>query len=159
MEQIAAITLTGQFLGAGMPEMAEMSVNKTDRMARLFMGGAGLLFIIVPQLFINLFTTDNEVIKRASAVLRIEGFSQVFLARFYVYSGVLRGTGRTRDVLATSLIGVWCVRLVVYAIAMFILDAGLVGAWIAMFLDLFIRAIIITAKTKKNDWKREICIP
>jgi len=157
--QIAAITLTGQFLGAGMPDMADLSVKKVDRMARIFMGGVGLLFIIIPQLFTKLFTTDNEVILLASTVLRIEGFSQIFLARFYVYSGVLRGTGRTKDVLATSFIGVWCVRLVVCAIAVFILDAGLVGAWIAMFLDLFIRAIIITVKTKKNDWKKEVCIP
>lgn len=156
--QIAAITLVGQFLGAGKPETAELCVKKVDRMARVFMGGVGLLFILAPQMFVGLFTTDREVILLASTVLRIEGFSQIFLARFFVYAGVLRGAGNTKDVLATSLIGVWCVRIVVCSIAVFILDAGLVGAWIAMFLDLFVRAIIITLKTKKGGWKREMCI-
>jgi len=157
--QIVAITLTGQFLGAGMADSAELSVKKVDRLARIFMGGIGLLFVITPRLFTSLFSTDEEVISLASTVLRIEGFAQIFLARFFVYAGVLRGIGRTKDVLVTSIIGVWCVRLVVCAIAVFVFKAGLVGAWVAMFLDLFIRAIIITGKTKKYDWKKEACIP
>ena len=41
--------------------------------------------------------------------------------------------------LITSFIGVWTVRLVVRAIAVYLFNAGLVGAWIAMFL-IFIRA-------------------
>jgi putative MATE family efflux protein len=154
--QIATITLAGQFLGAGKPDIAESSVKKTDMLARIFMGSVGLLFILVPGMFVKLFTTDNEVIRLASTVLRIEGFSQIFLARFYVYGGLLRGTGNTKDVLITSFIGVWGIRLVVCAVAVYFFNAGLVGAWVAMFLDLFTRAFIITAKVKKGNWKREL---
>jgi Na+-driven multidrug efflux pump len=154
--QIATITLAGQFLGAGKPDIAESSVKKTDMLARIFMGSIGLLFILIPGMFVKLFTTDNEVIRLASTVLRIEGFSQIFLARFYVYGGLLRGTGNTKDVLITSFIGVWGIRLVVCAVAVYFFNAGLVGAWVAMFLDLFTRAFIITAKVKKGNWKREL---
>ncbi|NMB98172.1 MAG: MATE family efflux transporter [Clostridiaceae bacterium] len=154
--EIVTLTLAGQFLGAGMLETAELSAKKTDRLARIFMGSFGLLFIIIPGIFVKLFTTDKEVIQLASTVLRIEGFSQVFLARFYVYGGFLRGTGNTKDVLITSFIGVWTVRLVACAIAVYLFNAGLVGAWIAMFLDLFIRAIIITSKIKSENWKRQV---
>ncbi len=152
--QIAVITLVGQFLGAKKPDTAELCIKKIDMMARGFMGCLGLLFIAVPQMFVQLFTTDMEVIMLASTVLRIEGFSQVFLARFYVYAGVLRGAGKTKDVMEISIIGVWCIRIVICAIAVFILDRGLVGAWIAMFLDLFTRALIITVKKKKGEWKK-----
>ena len=103
-------------------------------------------------MFVKLFTTDNEVIRLASTVLRIEGFSQIFLARFYVYGGLLRGTGNTKDVLITSFIGVWELGLLC-AVAVYFFNAGLVGAWVAMFLDLFTRAFIITAKVKKGNWK------
>jgi len=91
--QIATITLAGQFLGKGKHDIAELSVKRTDMLARIFMRSFGVLFIIIPEMFVKSFTTDKEVIQLASTVLRIEGFSQIFLARFYVYGGLLRGIG------------------------------------------------------------------
>src|SRR5690606_18576867 len=51
---VAATTLVGQNLGAGTPQEAERSGWGAARLCALFMGTMGLLFLIVPGIFVRI---------------------------------------------------------------------------------------------------------
>lgn len=147
------ITFVGQFIGAGQVEKAKESAKKIDRISMFIMGLFGVVFVVYPEIFIRLFSNEEEVIHLASKVLRVEGMAQIFFSRFNVYSGILKAYGQTKKVLFVSLIGLWCVRLPLSLILIKGFNMGLMGAWIPMFLDYFTKGIILTYLVKKLKWE------
>lgn len=147
---VVIVTLVGQFLGAKNYEMAKECIKKTDRLAIIFMGTIGLFFLFVPFLFVGLFTDKPEVIKLSSSVLRIEAIAQVFFARYYVYSGLMRTIGKSKQIFIVTSSSVWLIRITVAYFLINYTQLGLAGAWIAMCLDFMYRALLLTILANRN---------
>lgn len=149
---LAATALVGQSLGAEDPQGAERVGGEAAKLAMITMGTMGVLFLLVPQLFVSLFTNDPEVITTSANVLRIVAIAQPFLALTMVVGGALRGAGDTRAVLAITVLGVTTARIGV-AYTLVRMGYGLVGAWIAMVVDLAVRGSLLLLRFKRGSWK------
>ncbi|MDF2700461.1 MAG: efflux family protein [Haloplasmataceae bacterium] len=147
---VVIVTLVGQYIGNKKYDLAKESLKQTDRMAIVFMGFFGLLFLTVPGIFVTFFTNDKEVFDLACKVLRVEALAQIFFARYYVYSGFMRTIGKSKQIFFVTSSSVWLVRIVLTHFFLKYTDLGLVGAWIPMFLDYVYRAIFITILVKIN---------
>ncbi len=150
---VAASTLVGQNLGAKQPEEAERSGWGAVRLCSLFMGTMGLLFVLVPTLFIRIFTADPTVIEPAKAVLRIVGLAQVPQAVGFVTSGILRGSGDTRAVLGIGLVGNVVLRLGLSYLFVIVLRWGLWSAYLAVLIDWLVRGGLLAYWVKRGKWK------
>lgn len=150
---LAATTLVGQFLGAKKPEMSEKSGYEANKLALLFMTAIGLALFFFPERFIILFTRDSEIIANASTCLKLVAIAQPFLAAAMVFSGGLRGAGDTRYVMINTLIGVWGIRLLGTYILIDFFGFGLLGAWIGMVADLFVRGTLNALRFRSGKWK------
>ncbi|NLY29860.1 MAG: MATE family efflux transporter [Firmicutes bacterium] len=150
---LAATTLVGQSLGAGDPDRAEQSGYESGKMATLVMSAMGILFFVFPRFFVGLFSRDPEVIDLAAQCLRIVAISQPALAWVMTLAGGLRGVGDTRWVMLITVLGFWGVRVTIAYILATTTDLGLIGAWIAMILDLFVRALLLAWRFRQGGWK------
>jgi putative MATE family efflux protein len=150
---LAATTLVGQFLGAQKPDMSEKSGYEANKLALLFMTALGLIFFFSPEPFIKLFTRDPDIVRNASACLKLVAIAQPFLAASMVFSGGLRGAGDTRYVMINTLIGVWGIRLLGTYILIDVFHLGLMGAWIGMVSDLFVRGTLNALRFRSGKWK------
>ena len=148
---LAATTLVGQSLGAGDPERAERSGYESGKMATLVMTGMGVLFAF--SLFVG-SSADPDVIDLAAQCLRIVAISQPALAWVMTLAGGLRGVGDTRWVMVITVLGFWGVRVTLAYILAASTDLGLIGAWIAMVLDLFVRALLLAWRFRQGGWKK-----
>lgn len=150
---LAATTLVGQYLGAERPDLAEKSGFTAVKMAAIVMSVFGVVFFVWPDLFLQIFTRDKEILDSARWCLRIVAISQPFLAATMGFAGGLRGAGDTRWVLIITIIGVWGIRVTLAAIFVFVFNWGLIGAWIAMSIDLIIRGTLYFFRFKSGKWK------
>lgn len=150
---LAATTLVGQYLGAEKPKLAEKSGFIAVKMGAILMAIVGVFFFIWPDYFLMIFTKDKEILSIARICLRIVAISQPFLAAVMGFSGALRGAGDTRRVLVITLTGIWGVRLVFAYLFAIVLNWGLIGAWIAMSLDLIVRGTLYFFIFKGGKWK------
>lgn len=150
---LAATTLVGQNLGASQPERAEQSGHAAGHLAIFFMSFMGLVFFLFSEQIVCLFTPDEAVITLAGICLKIVAVSQPALAVQMVYSGGLRGAGDTRGILWITLAGFVVVRLGLTYILAIVLEYGLIGAWIAMGIDLYFRATLMLLRFRKGQWK------
>jgi putative MATE family efflux protein len=150
---LAATTLVGQFLGAQKPDMSQKSGYEANKLALLFMTALGLIFFFFPEPFIKLFTRDPDIVANASACLKLVAIAQPFLAASMVFSGALRGAGDTRYVMINTLIGVWGIRLLGTYILIDVFHLGLMGAWIGMVADLFVRGTLNALRFRSGKWK------
>ena len=145
--------MVGQNLGAGSPEGAEESGRIARNLGILVMSIMGVIFLVVPEPIVKIFSSDPEVIELATVCLRLVAIAQPALATWMIIAGGLRGAGDTRAILKIVIVGFVFVRVgLAYLLAIY-LGLGLVGAWVAMVVDLFARGYLIQRRFNRGDWK------
>lgn len=150
---IAATTLVGQGLGAGMPEVAESWARETRRMGTFVSCCMALVFILFGRYIAMLYTNDPEVIARTAVVLRILGLVQPAQSTQFILAGGLRGAGDTKWPLYSTAIGVWGFRVAVGYLLAVVMGMELVGAWMGMAIDQLARSTIIVLRFRSGKWK------
>jgi len=157
---VAASTLTGQFLGARRPDLARSGAMTAWTLGAITLSLMGVLIYLLAGPMFLMFTGGRqpEVVAIGAPVLQVVAFAMPALATINVLNGALRGAGDTRWPWYFALIGYVLVRLpLTYVVTMPGVGEGglwgLHGAWIAMLLDLYARAILITARFLHGGWK------
>ncbi len=103
----AAATLVGQNLGANHPQRAEKSVWRTGIYNMLFLGGIGVVFILLATPIVRIFTHDPDVVRRAAACLRIVSYGNVGYAYELVILQAFNGAGDTITPTIVNFFGFW----------------------------------------------------
>ena len=149
----SSTTLVGQNLGANRPDQAEESGRTARNLGILVMSIMGVIFVIIPEPIVRIFSNDPEVIALATVCLRLVAISQPALATWMILAGGLRGAGDTRAIMKIVIVGLVFVRVgLAYLLAIY-LGFGLIGAWVAMVIDLFVRGLLIQKRFNQGDWK------
>ena len=151
--QVAAQTLVATSLGAKDVELAKKYCRTSIVYAVVVMSCcATVMFITAPSL-IGFFSKEAEVIAMGAAALRIQAFAEPCFALSNVCGGVLKGSGDARYSVVVSIIGMWCVRILLATILIKQFNFGLTGVWIPMALDWLARSIVIGARVKSGKWQ------
>ena len=165
----AAMTLVGQNLGANRPDQAARAAWMACGLACGVMSlMAVILFTFAPTMF-WVFCQKNDqqpIIDLGVPVLRLVAFAMPPLASTIVFSYALRGAGDTRVPILFTLIGFFAVRIplayllafnnfsITVAMYEFRVD-GLLGCWLAMFADLFVRGLFFIVRFARGAWQRQ----
>lgn len=152
--QTASTTLVGQSLGARNPERAIRMGREAQKLALLTACGTGALLFFCGRYIAYPYTDDPVVISLTANVLKIIAYAQPFMASNFVLVGALRGAGDTKWTMYITMAGVWGVRVVSAYLLVIKMGRGLYGAWIAMALDMTIRAVLVNARFKAGHWTR-----
>jgi len=91
----AAATMVGQALGAGKPERGEEAVWRAALYNVVFLGVAGLIFVIFATPIAHIFTSDPTVAGIAADCLRIISYGYLFYAYGMVLTNSFNGAGDT----------------------------------------------------------------
>src|SRR5881396_1025185 len=91
----AAATMVGQSLGAGKPERAERAVWIASGYNMAVLGSVGVLFIILANPIVGLFTHDPTAAPTGALALRTMSFGFLFYALGMVLTSAFNGAGDT----------------------------------------------------------------
>ncbi|MCC6626369.1 MAG: MATE family efflux transporter [Chloroflexi bacterium] len=125
---IAATALVGQALGAGRPAEAAATAGIATRWAAIWMGACGLIFAVIGEPVMRLFSDDPLVIEFGVQSFRVVALAMPFFAIMFTLGGVLRGAGNTTYPLWANTLGFWA-AVGLGAIAVGPLQLGLPGLW------------------------------
>ncbi len=150
---VAATTIVGQNLGAKNPKGAEKGTFEAWKIGSMIMGFMGIIFLILPEQLISLYTSDPVIISKAALNLRIIALAQIPMGTHFIFAGALRGAGDTKSVFYSTAISTWLFRLVLGYILVHPLNLGLLGAWTAMVVDWTVRGSYVFYRFKKGKWK------
>ena len=150
---VAATTLVGQSIGAKDEEKAEKYANIIHHIAIVVASSVGLGFILFSNSLAKLYTQEPDVAAMAGTVLKIVALAQLGMSTQLSLAGALRGAGDTMYPLYASAFGIWVFRVFVAFIFVNIFHWGLIGAWVALVLDQYTRAIIVYIRYRSGKWK------
>jgi len=138
---IASTTLAGQNYGAKNFKGLDYGVRVSAHTTALIMGLIGLVIALFPQQFSLIFTRDKEVISYAVYYLVIVALSQPQMAYASIFSGSLKGMGKTHIPLVVNLSSFWLFRIIPSIIFLKLLPSPIVP-WVFMSIETTLRAII-----------------
>lgn len=154
--QIAAATISGQYLGARDYRQATRSIVTACLASGALLTGSGLLMFFGANQLAHVFLSPDQtgVLAIVPGLLRIVSVAMPFLAFYQVLTGALRGAGDTRWPLAFTFIGFVGVRLpLAYWLALS-LGWGVRGAWYAMVVDVLVRCSLVSYRFLHGGWKK-----
>ncbi|WP_045519399.1 MATE family efflux transporter [Neobacillus niacini] len=140
---VAATTLVGQSIGAKRFKDAYAYGMITTVIAIAFMSFIGVLLFILSPWFAVWFTTEKNAVDMVVTALRIDAFAQPALAIGLVLAGALQGAGDTKSPMYSTALGMWVIRILGVYILGIQLSMGIAGVWLAIALDLYVRAIYL----------------
>jgi len=150
---VAATALVGQSLGAGREKRAEEYANIIHNLALGAGCFMGLIFILFSHQLARLYTQDLAVIAMSGTVLKILALAQPGQSTQLSLAGALRGAGDTVYPLYASLVGIWAIRLVFSHLFVNVFHWGLVGAWLALASDQYVRSFVVYIRYRSGKWK------
>lgn len=162
----AAMTLVGQNLGAGRPDMARRGGFLALALGGSLMTVMGVLFFLLAPAMFRISTRDEHVMAVGVPVLRLVAFAMPALAPVIIFTSALRGAGDTRVPVLFTWIGFFLIRIpLAYLLTRPSvslgpwtipgLGLGLYGAWLAMFADLFTRGLFFLHRFVRGQWQRQ----
>jgi putative MATE family efflux protein len=148
----AASTMVGQYLGAGSTAKARHSAWVCLGFGAAFMTLLGILFVIIPDLFVLRITEKADIVETSAQLLRIIGFAQVGFAGAMVLSGALRGAGDTKMTMYINFGSQYLVRLPLVWLVGIHWEMGLTGIWIVLGGELTFRGLLFLWRFMQGGW-------
>jgi Na+-driven multidrug efflux pump len=154
----AAITLVGQHLGARRADRAARSGWVAFGMGAGVMALMGAVFFVLAGPMFRLFCPhpgQEPIVAAGVPVLRLVAFAMPALASCMVLGWALRGAGDTRVPVLFTWLGFFVIRIpLAYLLTEPRLGLGLLGAWLAMFADLYVRGLFVLWRFAGGRWQR-----
>jgi putative MATE family efflux protein len=149
----AASTLVGQNLGANQPERAEKSVWIAGKINMVVMGIIGLIFAIIPQIFIKLFIHEEAVIIIGTSGLRIVSLGFISYGLGMVLMNAINGAGDTLTPIRLNFICFWLVEIPLAYLLAITLGANQQGVFFAIIIAESFLTILAYLWFRKGKWK------
>ncbi len=149
---VAAITLVGQSLGAGRQDLAKIYGGFCQRVGLVCSVGLSVIFLVAGKPLFGLFTTEEEVLAYAPMLMFFIVIIVLLQVPQVIFGGCLKGGGDTRFVALVSLVSVAFIRPFSGWLFVYPLNMGLLGAWIGLTMDQFMRMILTFTRFKSNKW-------
>lgn len=146
--------LIGRYVGAGETDRAYKSVWFSVKSALIFTLVMVVFVIAFREPLMGLFTDNNEIIKIGASVLLLSIFLETGRTINITIINSLRAAGDATYPVRIGLISMIIIGLSLGYIFVFIFDMGLVGVWLAIACDEWIRAILVIFRWRSRKWER-----
>ena len=138
---VASTIVSGQNFGAGNYKGLHRGISAIAHLTAFIMGLAGVFLLLFPREFSYLFVKDPEVVDLAVYYLVIVALSQPQMAYASVYSGALKGMGKTHIPLMINISSFWLFRIIPSYVFLKFFPSPIVP-WVFMSVETTLRALI-----------------
>jgi putative MATE family efflux protein len=149
----AAATLVGQNLGAKQPDRAEKSVWTAAYYNVIFLTAVSVLFFIMAEQILNIFSHEPAVIRTGVLCLRIICLGYIFYAYGMVIGQAFNGAGDTRTPTYMNLFCFWLIQIPSAYFLAKVLQLGPAGVFSAQAFTFSLSAIIGVLIFRRGKWK------
>jgi Na+-driven multidrug efflux pump len=150
---VTASALLGQSMGEKRTDKAQIYVGACQRVAMVGALMLTAIFIGLRYPLIHIYSHDTEIVELASSIMILVGLTTNVQTCQNIYSSALRGAGDTQFVAWMSMLCVMIVRPGLGWLFAYPLGGGLVGAWIACWVDQALRCMLGWQRFRRGKWK------
>ncbi len=156
---VAAASLVGQNLGKRRPDMSIIYGKSAQRIGFAISVLLMALFFFGGEFLMKLFMTKGEpeaasIISTGVIILRILALITPAQVSQVLFSGCVRGAGDTKYAAMVSLVSIAAERPLLTYLMCYVFGFGVVGAWIAMAVDQYLRLSLMALRFSGGKWAK-----
>jgi putative MATE family efflux protein len=144
--------LIGHLVGAGQYEDAYRKLLRSLRTGFIIVSCVMVLVAAFAPLLLGLFTRNLAIIAAGTVLLRLSVILEPGRVFNVVVISSLRATGDVGFPIQMAALSMWCVWVPLAYFLGLKLGLGLVGVWIAMITDEWLRGLLMYWRWKKRRW-------
>ena len=154
---LSLITVVGQCMGAGDSKQAVRYTRKLMTIVYLAMGSLSVLLFFFATPVVGLFGLTPGAAVMAIQVLRwCAVFDLIFWPMSFSLPNALRASGDAKFTMIVSMFSMWIFRIGFSYLL--VPQIGLLGVWVAMFIDWIVRAVVFLNRFLSGRWKTKTVI-
>ncbi len=152
---IAATTLVGQQIGRGQPKEAQKLLKFLVFSASAAIGMVSLLLLPFLNVLLRSYTQDPATVAASKLVIiTYLAATPFFWPMSFIAPSGLRGAGDVRFTMLVSMISMWLLRILMGYVLTVILPLGVLGIWIAMYIDWLGRGAFFLRRMTGTRWMK-----
>jgi putative MATE family efflux protein len=152
--QVAAVSLIGQSLGRGQPEMARRYGTICQRIGNIISIILAILYLIGGRWFFSLFFNEPQMIDLGGRIMNLMTIIVLMQIAQVIYMGCLRGAGDVKVTAMISLVGIAVARPLFSYIFAYSLGIGIIGVWLGCICDQALRVGLSFWRFKLGKWMK-----
>lgn len=152
--QVAAVTLIGQALGRGSPDMAKRYGSICQRIGNVISICLSIIYLTLGRWIGTLYFDNPETIGYVVQIMRVMVVIVLMQVPQVIYMGALRGAGDVHYTLIVSLISVGFVRPFFSWLFAYPLGMGVVGVWYGTVCDQVCRLVMAGVRFARGKWTK-----
>ncbi|KOY80383.1 MATE family efflux transporter [Lysinibacillus macroides] len=146
--------IIGRSVGAGKKEEAYQQLWLSVRTAFVFTIIMVTLVTLFRKQLMHIFTDNPEVIAIGASVLALSVVLETGRTMNIVIINSLRASGDARFPVKIGFLSMLCISVPLGYFLVFVLDFGLIGIWLAISADEWLRATLVYLRWKSRKWER-----
>ncbi len=151
---LAIVTVVSQCVGAGSNEKARFYTKKLLKLTYLFMGVTIAITLLAMPVVLRLYNVSQEAENYARQIIWMHGvIGIVGWPLAFALPNALRAAGDTQFTLAASSVSMWTMRVGFGILLGRYLGFGVVGIWMAMFIDWLLRISLFVPRFLGHKWE------
>jgi len=151
---LGLVTVVSQCVGAGDYGKARFYTKKLLKTAYVFMALCILLVYLFMPLLLRFYNVSAEAELRARQVVWLHGFFGILLWPLaFTLPQALRAAGDTRFTMVVSSVSMWTMRVGFGVLLGRVLGYGVLGIWMAMFVDWLLRIAFFVPRFHGHRWE------
>ncbi len=151
--QVAAVTLIGESLGRGEKTLAKKYGNICQYMGLVIAVLLSVFYLLLGAAVYRMyFPNDQEIIEIGVMIMRFMILIVLCQIPQVIFMGSLRGAGDIRFTTITCTLSIAIFRPLVSYLTAYVLGLEIVGIWIGVFADQFLRLIFTALRFRSGKW-------
>lgn len=151
---LALVTVVSQCVGAGDYEQARFYTKKLLKMTYLYMSLCIAAVYFSLPLFLRLYNVSTEAELYARQIIWLHGFFGILIWPLsFTLPQALRAAGDTKFTMIVSSVSMWTMRVGFGILLGRHLGFGVLGIWMAMFVDWFLRIALFLPRFHGHQWE------
>jgi len=150
---LAMVTVVGQCVGANDYNQAKYYIKKIMKLTYITMTTLIVILMITTPTIIQWYSLSSETIDLAYQCIFMHGFiGAIFWPLAFTFPNALRAANDAKYTMIVSAVSMLTFRLIFSYILGGYFNLGLIGVWMAMFIDWIVRCIFFVWRYFSGKW-------
>ena len=149
---VASVALIGRSLGEERRDLAKLYASMCQRIGLFCAFVMSMIFLFFGRNLYGLFSNEQEILDMGVMIMRMLCVIIYFQITQVIFFGCLRGAGDTKYTAFASMISVTIIRPALSWLLCYPLGLGLLGVWLGLFGDQFMRFCLGYFRMKQGKW-------
>ena len=149
---VASVALIGRSLGEERRDLAKLYASMCQRIGLFCAFVMSMVFLFFGRNLYSLFSSEQEILDMGVMIMRMLCVIIYLQITQVIFFGCLRGAGDTKYTAFASMISVAIIRPGLSWLLCYPLGLGLLGVWLGLFGDQFMRFCLGYFRMKQGKW-------